>query len=100
MSKEKTSGMKSAYELALERMEKQGIAPPRQDALSEDTRAEMAAVRQRADAKLAELEILYRDRLAKGQDPAQRQKVEEEYQIDRQRIEAERDRKLEALRGS
>lgn len=94
MASDKSSGMKSAYEAALEKLEQQGIERPREDSLSEATRQEMAEVRRRADAKLAELEILYRDKKKKGLDP----KTEEEYRIDRRRIEDDRDRKLDKLR--
>lgn len=91
--------MKSAYELALERLEKQGIERPREDALSDGERAEVAEIRSRAEAKLAELEILHRGRLAKAQDFAGRDQEEEDYRRERQRIEEKRDRKLDALRA-
>ena len=91
--------MKSAYELALERMEREGIERPREDAVSAETRAEMDQFRRRAEAKLAELEILHRDRRRKLADPAAREEEEKEYRAERRRIEEERDRKLEKLRG-
>lgn len=94
MSKDKAAGMKSAYELALERLEKQGIERPREDSLSEQTREEIAEVRRQAEAKLAEVEILYRDK-QKGGDP----QAEEQYLRDRRRIEDDRDRKVEKLRA-
>ena len=90
--------MKSAYELALERLDSQGIDRPRQGAVSEDTRREIAEVRQRAEAKLAELEILHRDRLKRLYEPSARQAEEQDYRRERQRIEEERDRKVDALR--
>jgi DNA helicase IV len=95
---DKTSGMKSAYELALERLEKQGIERPREAALSEEVRERMAEVRRQAEAKLAELEILHRDRVKGVWDPAKRQEEEEDYVRERRRIEDERDRKLARLR--
>lgn len=91
--------MKSAYELALERLESQGIERPREDAVSEETRGEMAEVRQKADAKLAELEILHRDRMKKLRDPVAREEEEEEYARERRRIEEERERAVAKLRG-
>jgi hypothetical protein len=97
--RDKASGMKSAYELALERMESQGIARPREESLSEETRRRLGEVRQLAEAKLAELEILHRDRLKTLYEPAGRQQEEEEYVRERRRIEADRDRKLEQLRA-
>jgi hypothetical protein len=92
------SGMKSAYELALERLDSQGIERPREDALSARDRELMAEIRQQAKAKLAEVEILHRDRLAGMGDPDARRQEEEDYQLERRRIEAERDRKLAKLR--
>jgi hypothetical protein len=97
--KDKTSGMKSAYELALERMESQGIDRPREEALSEEARGQVAEARRQAEAKLAELEILHRDRVKGVYDPAKRQEEEENYLLERRRIESDRDRKIERLRG-
>lgn len=94
-----TSGMKSAYELALERLEGQGIERPREEGLSDELRRQAQEIRSRAEARLAELEILHRDRLRKLDDPAQRQEEEDEYLRQRQRIEEERDRKLAKLRA-
>ena len=94
------AGMKSAYELALERMERQGIERPREESVSEDTRKRLGEVRQQAEAKLAELEILHRDRLKRLYDPDKRREEEEEYVRERRRLEADRDRKIEKLRGS
>ena len=45
---DRAPGIKSAYELALERMEREGIERPREDAVSEATRREMDEVRRRA----------------------------------------------------
>jgi len=95
---ERPLGMKSAYELALERLEGQGIERPREDALSAEVRDRMAEARRQAEAKLAEVEILHRDRLAGMRDPAEREQEEEDYRLERKRIETERDRKLEKLR--
>src|SRR5688572_29925655 len=97
-TKDRTTGMKSAYELALERMERDGIERPREDALSDAVRQEMAEARRRAESKLAELEILHRDKLKKTLDPAAREEQEDHYRRDRERIESERERQLAALR--
>jgi hypothetical protein len=91
-------GMKSAYELALERMEREGIERPREDAVSEETRRQMEEARQTAEAKLAELEILHRDRLKKTYDPEARRQEEEDYRRERRAIEASRDDRIAKLR--
>lgn len=96
---DRAPGMKSAYELALERMESQGIERPREDAVSDDVRREIDEARRRAEAKLAELEILHRDRMRKLPDPAAREEEEKEYRAERRRIEEERERRVAALRG-
>jgi hypothetical protein len=96
---DRAQGMKSAYELALERMEREGIERPREDAVSDATRRAMDEVRRRAEAKLAELEILHRDR-AKPADPAAREEEEKQYLAERRRIEDERERGLGKLRRS
>ena len=90
--------MKSAYELALERMEKQGIERPDASTLSDEDRQAMADIRSRAEAKLAQLEILHRGRLEKISAYAERQQEEEEYRHERRRIEEKRDEDLEAVR--
>jgi hypothetical protein len=91
-------GMKSAYELALERMESQGIDRPDADALSDEDRATMAEIRSRAEAKMAELEILHQGHLAKAGSFAERQQEEEGYRRERRRIEEKRDADLEQVR--
>jgi hypothetical protein len=91
--------MKSAYELALERMASRGIEPPDSAAIDDATREKIAEVRRAAEAKLAEAEILHRDRLAALEDPVARGEAEEEYAIDRRRIEDERDRKIRRLKS-
>lgn len=89
-----SSGMKSAYEIALERMESQGIDRPDEN-LPADVRDRAAEIRNEAEARLAELEILHRDRTRGEEEPA----VEEEYRLERRRILERRDSKLEALRS-
>ena len=100
MTNNPSKGMKTAYELALERMEQRGIDRPRAGALSEAEREQVAELRRKAEAKVAELEILHQDRLAKIGDPMQRKQEQEEFEIERQRVEQDRDRKIEKLRGA
>ena len=96
--KDKASGMKSAYELALERLEQRGVERPRED-LPPEVQEKIAEARRQAEAKLAELEILHRDRIGKS-DLLKRQEDEQNYVWERRRIEDERDRKIEKLRGA
>ena len=92
--------MKSAYEIALERLEKQGVSPPRSESLAHETKVAMAEVRAKAEASIAELEILYRDRLKKTSDPVKSAEEEQNYLEERRRIEERRDREIERLRSS
>jgi hypothetical protein len=91
-------GIKSAYERALERMESEGIERPREEAFSPEVLAGMEEARRRAEAKLAELEILHKARLRKLQDPVAFANEEKEYQAERKRIEERREREIAALR--
>lgn len=96
--KDKASGVKSAYEAALERLEAQGIERPREEALSDEVKAEIAELRRRTDASLAQLEILHRDRLRKARSYDEREQEEEDYRRERRRLEEERDRKIAQAR--
>ena len=93
------SGLKSAYEVALEKLETQGIERPREGSLSPEILAQLQEARSKAEAKLAEIQILHRDHLKTIQDPETRRQAEQEYAIDRERIETERERTLARLRG-
>ena len=90
--------LKTAYELALERMENDGIERPRSTAFSSETLSAMDEARRRAEAKLAELEILRQNKLKSVLDPSERQLVGREYQADRRRIEERKERELSKLR--
>jgi len=83
---------KSAYELAMERLREQdrkaGVA--KRQALTAAQKRKIAELRQKAKAKLAELEILHRDHLAAAaHDPDKTREVEEHYAIDCRRVDAE-----------
>ena len=91
--------MKSAYELALERLESQGIERPREEALSEAERDQVAEVRRKAEAKIAEMEILHKSSLEILVDPAERELAEKDFRHERQRVESRRDREIERIRS-
>jgi hypothetical protein len=91
--------VKSAYELALERLDRDGIERPRREALTDEVRARMAETRQKAEARIAELEILHQKNAGSLTDAAERQRADEEYRSERRRIEERRDRDLERLRA-
>lgn len=66
--------------------------------LTDAQKAAIAEARAVASSRLAEREILFRDALRKVHDPAEREKAEEEYRIDRSRIESDRDRAIDRIR--
>lgn len=90
---------KSALDLAMERLRaadrEAGIE---ETPLTDAQKAAIAEARSVATSRLAEREILFRDVLRKIADPAEREKAEEGYQVDRSRIEADRDRAIDRIR--
>ena len=90
---------KSAYEIILERLKKKD----REDGVEEhpltaEQKDKIAEVRRVYEARLAEREILYHSSRRKAQDLEALDKLEQEYQRDRERIASERDRKLDEAR--
>jgi len=83
--------MKSAYELAMERLKTEdkqaGVEAPQ--ALTQQQKETIADLRQRAKAKLAEIEILHQKDLAAAiADPEKLTQAEEQYETDRRRVES------------
>ncbi len=97
---DKAQGMKSAYELALERMESQGIDRPSATSLSEATKKAIADARALTQAKIAELEILHRDQMAKLTDPVARMEQEEFYQRERETLTRDGEAKVERVKAA
>jgi hypothetical protein len=91
---------KSAYDLAMERLEaadrESGV---KETSLSGVQKEAIAEARRVAASRLAEQEILFRDAMRKIADPAEREKAEDEYRINRKRIEDDQDRAIESIRG-
>jgi hypothetical protein len=91
---------KSAYDLAMEKLEavdrESGV---KETPLSGVQKEAIAEARRVAASRLAEREILFRDAMKKTADPAEREKAEEGYRIDRKRIEDDRDRAIESIRS-
>lgn len=91
--------MKSAYELAMERLEKQ--SPTRQ--LTDEQKAEIAEIDSTAKAKIAEQELFLKDKIAEA---AAEGKYEEAAQLEQQlareirRINSDAETKREKVRGA
>ena len=84
--------------MALEKMERDGIERPREQPFGAESLAAIAEARSRAEAKIAELQILHRKELATLRDPSQIQQEEQQYQAERARIEDRRERRIEEIR--
>ena len=83
--------LKSAYELAMERLNRQdreaGVEPARP--LTDEQKRRIAELRRETEAKLAEREILFqKDLSAAAGDPEKIAELEEHYRIDRRRAES------------
>ena len=91
---------KSALELAMARLKKQdadqGVS---ERSLTDDQKNEIAEVRKTYGAKLAQEEILFKSKTSVWIDPEQRRTIEENYRRDVERLNHERDRKIEKIRG-
>ena len=89
---------KSAVELMMARLaQKDKDAGVVDTPMTADQKAEIAEVRQTYGAKLAQEEILYKTRLHGSVDYDERQKMEENYRRDVERLTSERDRKIEKI---
>jgi hypothetical protein len=90
---------KSAFEIAMERLRKKDADEGLQERpVTKDQRDAIAEARKVCEAKLAEREILYHSALRKTEDPEARAALELEYRRERERIQADRDRKLAEIR--
>ena len=89
---------KSSYELAMKRLRAADPAGAKPSRLNVKQKDEIAEARRVAAAGLAEREILFKDALKQTQDPVEREKAENGYRIDRQRIDDDCERKVDAIR--
>jgi hypothetical protein len=94
-----TGGPKSAYELAMERLRKKDeeSGETRRE-LTDKDKAAIAEIRSFYQAKIAEIELRYQDRAPMVIDPAERDAAAAQYRRDRERLNEERDRKIERVR--
>jgi hypothetical protein len=91
--------LKSALELAMERLKKQDAeAGIESRPLTETQKAAIAEARNFYESKLAEAEVLHQSTLRKTADPTEREALEQQYRRDRERLTTERDAKIERIR--
>ena len=92
---------KSALELAMARLRKKDAEEGVSDRpLTEDQKNEIAEVRNTYAAKLAQEEILFKSKMQGLMDHEVRQELQENYRRELERLNRERDRKIEKIRGS
>ena len=90
---------KSAYELAMERLRKKDadegvtVVP-----LSDEQRAQIAEVRNFYEAKIAEQKVLHQSAMRRTLDPAEIEKLEQQYRRELEHLTSARDAKIEKLR--
>jgi hypothetical protein len=90
---------KTAFELAMERLNAEDRESGTKDVtLSAAQKEQIAEARRVASSRLAEREILFRDAMTRTFEPAERERAESEYQIDRQRIHDDCERAVEGIR--
>jgi hypothetical protein len=91
---------KSALELAMERLKKKDAEQGVSDRpLSGDQKNEIAEVRKTYAARLAQEEILFKSKMQAAMEFEARQQLQENYRRDVERLNHERDRKIERIRG-
>jgi hypothetical protein len=92
-------GLKSAYELAMERLKKRDEeAGIETRPLTDAQKAAIAEIRNFYESKIAEAEVLHQSKLRSVRDPAERDVLEQAYRRDRERLTSERDNKIEKAR--
>lgn len=91
--------MKSAYELAMERLEKDSP----QEAVSDAQKAEIAAIDQKYKAKIAEREVFLGGKLAEAKAAGELGEafaIDEELNRERKTLEAKCEEEKERVRGA
>ena len=90
--------LKSSYDLAMERLRAADPNAVNAKPLTAAQKEKIAEARRVAAARLAELEIHFHDASKRPSDPAEQEKAAAEYQIDRQRINADLERAIAEVR--
>jgi hypothetical protein len=99
VSDQQNKPLKSAYELAMERLRREDKeAGIEHRPLTDAQKASIAEIRSFYDAKIAERDVLHQSKLRRVFDPAERAALEEEFRRDRERFASERDAKVEKAR--
>jgi predicted nucleic acid-binding Zn-ribbon protein len=89
---------KTSFELTMERLRAADPAGEKKSPLSPKQKEAIAEARRVAAARVAEREVMFHDAMKQTQDPAEREKAEGEYRIDRKRIDDDCERAVAAIR--
>ena len=91
--------VKSAYELAMERLRKKDAdAGIESKPVTDAQKAAIAEIRNFYEAKIAEHEVLHQSAARTTLDPEARAVLDAQYRRDRERLASERDAKIEKIR--
>ncbi len=91
---------KSAYEIVMERLRSKDLETGVEERqLSDGQKATIAEARKVYEARAAERRILHESAIARTSDPAEREKLEEEYRRDMGRFARDRDAKIRKTRA-
>ena len=92
--------LKSSFELAMERLrQKDAESGTTVRSLSDAEKAQIAELRNYYEAKIAELQVMHQSQSAAVFDPAGRDALAAEFRAEKERLTAERDRKIEQVRS-
>ncbi len=90
---------KSAYELAMERLRKKDAETGAvEQKLTDAQKAAIAEARSIYEARVAERQILHRERVLRTMDPGELATIEQEYRRDLDRFATDRDSKIRKIR--
>ena len=99
------SGLKSAWELSLERSDKLAPELKSQKKLTEKQKQDISEIRKEYTAKIADLDITSQDKIRKLSDrvrpeeiEAKKLELEEQFQFDKKTLEEEMEKEVEAVR--
>lgn len=93
--------LKSSFELAMERLrQKDADAGVTTRPLTDSEKAQIAEIRSFYEAKVAEGQVMHESRLKHIGDPSAREVLDAGWRTERERLVAERDRKIEAIRNN
>ena len=100
------SGLKSAWELSLERSDKMAPELKNQKKLTKKQKQEIAEIRKEYAAKIADCDVSSQDKVRRLSDrvppeeiEAKKAELEERYRLDKQALEEEMEKEVEAVRS-